>query len=88
MHFVPTVPYISDLLQSTGTIFKQVGENSLRTFTGLKIGTFSHPKEPPKSWRKNRKRYNFFLTASKGVLAWFEIISQGFILITRTSSIV
>ena len=54
MHFVPTVPYIS-VLQSTGTIFKQVGENSLRTFSGLKIGTFSHPKEPPKSSRKNRE---------------------------------
>ena len=55
MHFVHPVPYISDLPLSTSTILKQFGETSLRTFSGLKIGTFSLPREPPKSLRKNRE---------------------------------
>ena len=55
MHFVHPVPYISDLPLSTSTILKQIGETSLRTFSGLKIGTFSLPREPPKSSRKNRE---------------------------------
>ena len=83
MHFVHPVPYISDLPLSTGTILKQIGETSLRTFLGLKIGTFSLPREPPKSSRKNREDTTSSQTFLK--LAWFEIISEGFILITRTS---
>ena len=69
MHFVHSVPYNSDLLLSTGTIFKQVGENSLRTFLGLKIGTFSHPKEPSKSSRKNRED----TTSSSQLLREFKL---------------
>ena len=41
MHFVHPVPYISDLLLSSSANYKQIGETSLSTFSGLKIGTFS-----------------------------------------------
>ncbi len=40
MHFVHWVPYISDLPLFSGANYKQFGEKSLRTLSGLKIGTF------------------------------------------------
>ena len=40
MHFVHPVPYISDLLLSSSANYEQIRETSLRTFSGLKIGTF------------------------------------------------
>ena len=43
MHFVPTVLYILDLPLSSGANYKQIGETSLRTFSGLKILDFFTP---------------------------------------------
>ncbi len=52
MHFVPTVPYISDIPLSIGTIYKQIVQTSLVT---LKIGTSSLTRELPKYSRKKRE---------------------------------
>ncbi len=46
MHFVHPVPYISDLSLSGGANYKQIGEKSLRTLSGLKIGPFHSGRSP------------------------------------------
>ncbi len=87
MHFVHPVPYISDLSLSSGAKYKQIGEKSLRTLSGLKIGTFHFLKSCPNLRAQNREDTTL-LGHLLAFVALFEIIFEVFILFRSTSSTV
>ena len=57
----------------------------MKDIAGAKNWDFFTSKTPSQIFAQKPRGYNFFSDAVEGVLAWFEIISQGFILKTRTS---